>query len=89
MKTEDQEMYLRSLEAHKKLEQEARGWLEYPKHKPTESGRFEVYRAGAKKQHYERWNTTGWAYNNNDITHFRRIITPLGEDGTNYPDPKQ
>jgi uncharacterized protein YpuA (DUF1002 family) len=44
---------------------------------PTEYGRYEVYRAGCKKQHYETWNNTGWAYNNNDITHWRNIISPF------------
>ena len=44
--------------------------------KPTEYGKYEVYRAGCEKQHYETWNNTGWAYNNNDITHWRDIIPP-------------
>ena len=45
-------------------------------HRPSVYGRYEVYRAGAKKQHYEVWNGTGWAYNNIDITHWRPIIPP-------------
>lgn len=49
-------------------------WLKYPENKPTEYGKYWVYRNGCNKQHYEVWNTCGWAYNNNDITHFM----PLG-----------
>lgn len=44
--------------------------------RPKEHGRYEVYRAGAKKQHYETWNGSGWASDNNDITHYRKIISP-------------
>jgi hypothetical protein len=51
-------------------------WLSYPENKPTEYGKYEVYRSKCKKQHYEVWNTTGWASNNNDITHYRKIISP-------------
>jgi hypothetical protein len=51
-------------------------WHVYDKNRgretgPTTYGRYEVYRDGCSKQHYETWNTTGWAYNNNDITHWR------------------
>lgn len=51
-------------------------WHKYPQSKPTEYGRYEVYRAGAKKQHYETWNGSGWAYNAKDITHWRIIKHP-------------
>lgn len=52
-------------------------WYPYPALRPEAYGRYEVYRAGCNKQHYETWNNTGWAYNNTDITHFRKIITPF------------
>lgn len=51
-------------------------WHSVKERKPTEYGVYEVYRAGAKKQHYEVWNNTGWAYNNKDITHWRDIKAP-------------
>lgn len=53
-------------------------WLTYPENKPKCYGKFEVYRSGCDKQHYETWNGTGWAYNNRDITHFRFIVNPKG-----------
>ena len=43
---------------------------------PEKYGRYEVYRADCKKQHYETWNGTCWASNTNDITHFREIKPP-------------
>jgi dihydrofolate reductase len=43
---------------------------------PEKYGDYEVYRKGADKQHYEVWNNTGWAYNNNDITHWRKKLPP-------------
>ena len=52
-------------------------WNEYPTFKPQKYGKYEVYRAGCNKQHYATWNGTGWAYNNNDITHWREIIKPI------------
>lgn len=51
-------------------------WYSVKQFKPSVSKQYEVYRAGARKQHYEMWNGTGWAYNNNDITHFREIKAP-------------
>ena len=53
-------------------------WNKYPDVKPTEYGHYEVFRAGADKQHYETWNNTGWAYNNRDITHWRNKVRPDG-----------
>lgn len=44
--------------------------------RPKEYGRYEVFRKGAGKQHYETWNGSGWASNNGDITHYRKILTP-------------
>ena len=43
---------------------------------PTAYGRYEVYRDKCQKQYYETWNGTSWAYNNNDITHWRIIKRP-------------
>lgn len=37
--------------------------------KPEKYGRYLVYRKNGKVQ-FETWNNTGWAYNNNDITHW-------------------
>lgn len=57
-------------------------WVKYSKNyldvknRPKEYGKYEVYRKGCDKQHYETWNNTGWAYNNNDITHWREIKSP-------------
>lgn len=48
-------------------------WKEYPKERPKEYGDYWVYRAGCDKQHKEVWNNTGWAYNNNDITHWKNL----------------
>jgi len=48
-------------------------WIPYDfkiiESRPKEYGRYWVYRK-ADKQHYEIWNGNGWAYNNNDITHY-------------------
>lgn len=56
-------------------------WIEYSKEDlgthPKVYGKYEVYRAKCKKQHYQTWNGTGWASDNNDITHYRKIITPF------------
>ena len=51
-------------------------WRNYPEQRPTEYGKYEIYRAGCKKQHYQTWNNSGWAYDNKDITHWREIIPP-------------
>lgn len=51
-------------------------WYSCKEFKPSQHGRYEVYRAGCKKQHYEVWNGLCWAYNNNDITHWREIKSP-------------
>jgi hypothetical protein len=44
--------------------------------RPTTTGRYEVYRKGCKKQHYETWNGIGWESNNKDISHYRFIKPP-------------
>jgi len=43
---------------------------------PTEYGKYQVYREGCDKVAFETWNNTGWAYNNNDITHWKEIEKP-------------
>ncbi len=50
--------------------------MEWPKYDfldleshPKVTGRYLVYRKNNKMQ-FEVWNGTGWAYNNNDITHY-------------------
>lgn len=59
-------------------------WISYDwnnlESRPKEYGRYEVYRKGALKQHYETWNGSGWASNNGDITHYRTITPPLVEE---------
>lgn len=49
-------------------------WNTYPSVRPTEYGDYFVYRAG--KIHKETWNNTGWAYNNNTVTHWLEISGP-------------
>ena len=63
-------------------------WNKYPQTKPAitqdvvngkrRDRRFLVWRRGCEKLHFETWNGTGWAYNNNDITHWA-LITPPNE----------
>ena len=52
-------------------------WAKYPNTRPTEYGRYLVYRAGCKKMQFETWNNTGWAYNNKDITHWCDVRPPF------------
>lgn len=51
-------------------------WKKYSEEKPKEYGTYLVYRKGCDKTHFETWNNTGWAYNNNDITHWSKVLTP-------------
>jgi hypothetical protein len=55
-------------------------WFKYEKGNPASYppayGTYLVYRAKCGKWHKEVWNGSGWAYNNNDITHFTIIILP-------------
>lgn len=51
-------------------------WNKYPENKPKDYGTYLVYRKGCNKKHFETWNNTGWAYNNNDITHWAEIENP-------------
>jgi hypothetical protein len=53
-------------------------WIKYEfgKCQPPTAGRYLVYRQKCDKWHQEVWNGTGWASNNNDITHYINVITP-------------
>ena len=51
-------------------------WISVEDAVPQKAGRYEVYRAKADKVHYEKWNNTGWSFNNNTITHWREIVKP-------------
>ena len=51
-------------------------WNNYPETKPVNYGRYLVWRKGCEKLQFETWNNTGWAYNNNDITHWALITPP-------------
>jgi len=46
-----------------------RGYNDNPYYRPKEYGTYLVIRKDGKC-HKEVWNTTGWAYNHNTITHF-------------------
>lgn len=48
-------------------------WINVNIKQPEEYGRYLVYRRDAGKVHFETWNTSGWAYNHNQITHWMRI----------------
>jgi hypothetical protein len=45
-------------------------WIDFRDKKPTEYGRYLVYRSGCDKIQFETWNNTGWAYSNNNCTHW-------------------
>lgn len=55
-------------------------WIKYNwnviKSRPSNSGRYLVYRQKCGKYHLEVWNGSGWASNNNDITHYLIVVTP-------------
>lgn len=53
---------------------DAAQWNKYPDVRPTEYGKYVVYRAGCDKIHNEVWNNIGWSSNNNDITHWREQL---------------
>lgn len=61
-------------------ESKSNDWVKYDWNnldsRPPLYGRYEVYRSGCEKQHYEVWNGLGWASNNKDITHWRVIKNP-------------
>ena len=50
-------------------------WISYPTNKPTEYGKYLVYRKDGKI-HLEIWNNTGWAYNDKVIIYFMIISPP-------------
>lgn len=52
-------------------------WIKVEDKLPTTYGKFWVYRKSADKIHREVWNGTGWAYNNNTITHWMVISAPI------------
>jgi hypothetical protein len=52
------------------------GWKNYPDERPKNYGKYFVMRKDGKV-HWETWNGTGFAYNNNEITHFMIISTPI------------
>jgi hypothetical protein len=50
-------------------------WLPYPDNKPDKYGKYFICRKDGKV-HWETWNGTGFAYNNNEIRYFMEIIMP-------------
>lgn len=54
-------------------------WIKYDFNdlstRPTEYGKYLVCRKDGKI-HWETWNTSGWAYNENSITHWAEIVPP-------------
>ena len=55
--------------------QESDQWMKYPENKPTEYGKYFICRKDGKI-HWETWNTSGFAYNNSVITHWKKITKP-------------
>ena len=55
-------------------------WINYDwkiiETRPTQAGRYLVYRQKCDKWHSEVWNGSGWASNNNDITHYMIVEIP-------------
>lgn len=54
-------------------------WIEYnwenKETHPPKYGKYFICRKDGKV-HWETWNTSGWAYNNNVITHWREVTKP-------------
>jgi hypothetical protein len=50
-------------------------WTDLKSH-PPQAGRYLIYRKKCDKWHQEVWNGSGWASNNNDITHWCDVIIP-------------
>lgn len=44
--------------------------------KPVKYGKYLVCRKDGKI-HFEKWNNTGWAYNNNSIIAWAEILNPI------------
>lgn len=55
------------------------GWVKYdwqkPETRPVKYGTYFVHRKDGKT-HWETWNGSGWAYNNNVITHWKQVKPP-------------
>ena len=69
------ELELKKLENLHKIN----SWIPYDysnqKTHPTKYGKYFVHRKDGKT-HWETWNGTGWAYNNNMITFYMEIVAP-------------
>jgi len=54
-------------------------WIDYDQYNikthPTEYGKYLVVRKDGKI-HWETWNMSGWAYNNNSIVKYACIVKP-------------
>lgn len=48
-------------------------WIKYNKEDKT------TFPDKSEKQWYCVWNTSSWAYENNAITHYRKIISPFNK----------
>lgn len=51
-------------------------WKSVKQELPKDYGRYETYRQKVDKQTYEVWNGMAWAYNNEGITHWRKVKRP-------------
>jgi hypothetical protein len=62
-----------------KLSQNNNGWVAYdfkkPETRPKKYDRYFVHRKDGKV-HWEIWNGSAWAYNENSITHWKEIDLP-------------
>jgi len=55
-------------------------WNKFPESKPNEYGKYLISRKDGKI-HWETWNTSGWAYNHNEIKYWLTIPkTPQNEN---------
>lgn len=57
-------------------ESKSSDWKSAKEELPIQYGRYETYRKGANKQTYEVWNGLAWAYNHDEITHWRKVKPP-------------
>lgn len=48
-------------------------WKPFPKERPTQTKRYIVQRKDGKI-HFEKWNGSGWAYNNKTIEFFMEVF---------------
>jgi len=44
--------------------------------RPPAPGRYLIYRKKCNKMHFEMWNGNGWAYSNNDCSHWCEVFPP-------------